>query len=1420
MLNKIMSSDRCVGASPNKLIIVHLFFLLCFQFGSEFKHNQSAHAKYVPHEEVTALIEVAKNLEFPSDRGMPPDFESIRNLSCNHTSSRLYATLGISCACDYTDNMCHFLALYWANKGLTGFLSKEVGKLTHLKILQLQNNKVKGSIPDSLGNLSFLRTLNLAYNRLTGGIPESLGNLKAQKRSEDCRRTRTGELSCVAIRSNCPSFYLDLSYNYLNGSIPESLGNITFNNSKDAKLESYCADSYSIDLSNNLLTRRIPKTLGNLKYLKFMDLSENHLNDSLPVELGNLISLRALWLESNHLTGEFPSSFGQLVNLLGFSISGNYLTGPFPSVIANWTQINHLYFQGNSFEGGNIPLENFNFSSLDTLEISDVATSSFLFPQSIKLNVIVTLVLRNCSIGGSIPPYIGDLSNLKYLDLSFNKLTGAIPDSLRNFNLTISYMSFANNLLGGAIPAWISRVAAPATVDLSFNNFSKASIEIYKKPNVNLFSCCPSCSVCQQEMKGVDYLRKQSCSNPKYYSNSMNVNCGGEEKEIDGARYDQDNEIALYGVNSSSNWAFSSSGSFLSPSTNSSDYIKTVKCGISVDEAPLYEKARLAPVSLKYYGYCLHNGNYSVTLHFAEIVYVDQDDDDPDNDYKSLKKRVFDIYIQGERVRTDFYINSSAGPNKVVVENYTTTVNNSQLEIKLYWAGKGTQSYNYAPSFNGPLLSAIYVARDIPKEKKGLSRWQIALITIGSIIFALLLLLAFAWIMGWLGKEELHYIKVGENRTVPLKRLIAATQSFSNEMEIGKGASGTVYKAELSDNDNVAVKKLSTLSEAGIQKLDNEIVNIQTLRHENLVRLFDIYVGKGLCFLVYEYMKNKSLEDVLLDPTKKDQLDWKTRFEICLGIAKGLKYLHELPRLKMVHRGIKAANILLDETYKPKISDFGFARTSTESDNAIQFQRVMEEASNGYMAPEYTAKGKELTDKYDVYAFGVVVLETVCGKKNVSLSRKNNQEMEILVDQVRIAERKGTLLKDMPDSSMNNIYDTKQVITVLKVAIMCTNISPGVRPTMSQVVSVLMNEKTLEEIFEEDDIFRYEDFTEDDFKGIIKVSDEEDRTVTLKELIDATEIFSKPRKLGKGSFGTVYKAILPRDHIVAVKKLSTLSDEGIDKLNKEIGNFQSLEHDNLARLFDFHLKESLCFLIYEYMENKSLADVLFDPKNKITLDWESRFNICLGIAKGLEYLHAYKMVHRGIKATNILLDSTFKPKISDFGLASAYAESDNDSAQLLRVMKIEASNGYMAPEYPVRRNEVSHKYDVYGFGVVLLEIVCGKKNVPRPSSKNIQELGILVDEVWVAETKGRMLNMLDQSLSTYETKQVITVLKLAVKCTSISPGVRPTMSQVVSVLMNEKTVEEIFEPEEASGRVDTIRQDFTEDVVRGADSSS
>ncbi|KAL5555510.1 hypothetical protein UlMin_037746, partial [Ulmus minor] len=567
----------------------------------------------------------------------------------------------------------------------------------------------------------------------------------------------------------------------------------------------------------------------------------------------------------------------------------------------------------------------------------------------------------------------------------------------------------------------------------------------------NLFSCCRSCNSanCTDPlMKDVNEYNEKVCPKWKPKNKTLHINCGGEETNLDGMIYESDNDSSPVYKSPYGNWVRISSGE--------QSIVAKIKCGIFVSDAPLYDKARVASVSLKYYGFCLENGEYNVTLHFAEIKFANNTDEADQGD-QSFKKRIFNIIVQNQLVRKDFNIKAAAGEAKkeYKLELPVVLVNNSPLEIHLYWAGKGSYS-------NGPLMSAISVVRSDIKPGK-LSRLQVALISVASVVvFVLLLLFIIAWAMGWLRKEEIHEIGVGPNKTVTLKQLMDATRGFSREKEIGRGGLGILYKAELPDKQMVAVKKLSTLSSEGIGRLKSESYTLKMLTHENLVQLFDLFIGKDFYLLIYEYMENKSLANVLFGPMCNIRLSWEVRFNICLGIAKGLQYLHEHPRLKMVHRGIKAVNILLDSDLKPKISDFGLASVYAEDGDheAGQLKIIKSEASHGYMAPEYPLYGT-ITTKYDVYGYGVVILELVSGKKNAGY--KYNQELEYLVDEVCLANSKGKLL-DLVDKNLGDSYDQKQAITLLKLAVKCTHISHILRPSMAQILSVLTGEKTLDKI--------------------------------------------------------------------------------------------------------------------------------------------------------------------------------------------------------------------------------------------------------------------------------------------------------------------------------------------------------------------
>ncbi|KAK9943887.1 hypothetical protein M0R45_009478 [Rubus argutus] len=1047
----------------SKHTILCLIFILC-QIGSEFK-SQCIADKLLPDEEARAISDVLDKLELNTGTTFFGDS------ACQESGS----IIGITCNCSFQNGtICHITDVSLRRRGLTGVIPEELANLTHLETLILSDNQLTGSLPASLGNLSSLYHLDLSENQLTGSIPASLGNLKFQVLQGESRRQLDPSVPLPPYVDL--NFRLDLSDNQLSGSIPATLGNVAVSlmtSDPDAylffvKLKKYdraSVDStFYIDLSDNQLTGPIPESLGNctfasflvlnnnffsgsipaslgtLTYLVKLDLSNNGISGTLPQTLGNLTDLGFFLVSSNSISGILPKNFASFRSLNEFSVAGNYLSGPFPDFIANWTSINTLSLNGNNFYG-NIPAGIFNFSELEVLAISDVEDSHFQFPPSTNLtSSLLILILRNCSITGHIPTYIGNMSSLWNLDLSFNRLKGIIPYSMKN--LPLSYMSFSNNMLTGEIPDWIQH-ADKNKMDLSYNNFSKLTFKPSPKLELNLFSCCCNSSTCVPNTTNPTQIMEKYCPRGKSNYHSLFINCGGgKTTNVDGNVYEQDNDTSQFYMSPKGNWARNAAGNTIYAS-NSSNFLKSVRCGLS-SETLLYDTARSSAVSLKYYGFCLRKGKYNVTLHFAEIV-------DEVIYYRSTDKRVFDIYIQGEKKKRDFnIIDEAGGPNKVRKESFKdVNVNDKTLEIHLYSAGRGTLDH-------GPLISAISVTPEF-KLGKQLSHLHIALIIVASTMVVVLLLLLFAWMMGWLGNtDHLQEIDIGLEKAITLKQLKYATRNFSKRNEIGQGGFGTVYKAEV-QGKIVAVKKLSSHSEERINQLKNEFYTLKSISHQNLVQLLDVYNAKGLHLLIYEYMQNNSLSHALFDSKSKLKLDWEARFNICLGIARGLVYLHEHPRLKMVHRDIKSTNILLDGDFKAKISDFGLASLYTEDD---QFKFIKVEVTQGYMSPEYV-RGI-VTSKADVYSFGVVILEIVSGRRNAG-HKLHSQESEFLLDTAYDLHRKGRLV-DLVDKNLSTKYDAKQAIIILNLAVKCTSISPTLRPTMSEVVSVLVGDKKIEEI--------------------------------------------------------------------------------------------------------------------------------------------------------------------------------------------------------------------------------------------------------------------------------------------------------------------------------------------------------------------
>ncbi|XP_016648188.1 PREDICTED: probable LRR receptor-like serine/threonine-protein kinase At1g56140 [Prunus mume] len=282
--------------------------------------------------------------------------------------------------------------------------------------------------------------------------------------------------------------------------------------------------------------------------------------------------------------------------------------------------------------------------------------------------------------------------------------------------------------------------------------------------------------------------------------------------------------------------------------------------------------------------------------------------------------------------------------------------------------------------------------------------------------------------------------------TFSYAELRAATEDFNPSNKLGEGGYGPVYKGTLSDGRVVAVKQLSVASHQGKSQFVTEIATISAVQHRNLVKLYGCCIEGTQRILVYEHLDNKSLDQALFGRNDL-HLDWPTRFNILLGTARGLAYLHEESRPRIVHRDVKASNILLDAKLSPKISDFGLAKLYDDEKTHIS-TRVA--GTIGYLAPEYAMRG-HLTEKADVFGFGVVALEIISGRPNSD----NNLDLE----KIYLLEWAWTLHEK--DQSLGLVdprltkFDESDATRLIKAALLCTQASPMMRPSMSRVVAML-----------------------------------------------------------------------------------------------------------------------------------------------------------------------------------------------------------------------------------------------------------------------------------------------------------------------------------------------------------------------------
>ncbi|KAI5074276.1 hypothetical protein GOP47_0010237 [Adiantum capillus-veneris] len=808
----------------------------------------------------------------------------------------------------------------------------------------------------------------------------------------------------------------------------------------------------TLDLSYNNLTGSIPSQIGQLAHLSALYLQFNYFNGKIPPEIGQLKNLSTLSLNGNFLTGGIPNEIGLLENLYWLDLAQNQLSGPLPyssdeksdvnAGLDNLTKAGHFHLNNNGFSGA-IPVSICHSGmSLVHLILDSNRLTGFIPGELGQCDNLLIMKLNHNQLQGAVPDEIGQLINITELQLNDNQLVGPLPNLSNLTNLGL--LELSNNLIDEDFPPWMSSLES--LTDLSMNS---SSIKGQIPPSFFALPALSAVKLANNHINGtLDISRAtHQLLLVSMEKNNIELVTAGTYSEV----------LRLQGnpvcdkENLLSEKVCSDDSSLSTPTSYGTNTCSnTCPSGYQVNPAQ-------CTCAVPYQGILTYRAPTFLSLTNDSIVPVLA---------AALAER---LSVEQKQVVIPSAAFNAQNQLLVVIAIFPsgTAIRWDRDDVLRMATILGKDGVS-PPGFGPPMFqqySADYTVQ-VSTEGSGLSTGAKIGIIAGSAALVLIVLtvICFACLQkrradkavelskpfaswGAGGAESGSMPKLKGARFFPYAELKKATNNFSESNEIGSGGYGKVYRGILSSGEQVAIKRAQGNSMQGASEFKTEIELLSRVHHKNVVGLVGFCIEQGEQMLVYEYMAGGSLRDCLTGRSGV-KLEWRRRLMIALGSARGITYLHELVTPPIIHRDIKSTNILLDEKKIAKVGDFGLSKIGPGEGSGKQHVSTQVKGTLGYLDPEYYIS-QQLTEKSDVYSYGVVLLELLTARAPIEHGKYVVKEVKTAIDRGGLSA-----LRSMLDPRLRD-EELLELNSFVRIALSCVEDAASSRPSMGEVVKQL-----------------------------------------------------------------------------------------------------------------------------------------------------------------------------------------------------------------------------------------------------------------------------------------------------------------------------------------------------------------------------